>query len=86
MDYPPKTWPQSPRIVVQCAPRASNGPNHLGLSQNLWVQVLRPIKALGMALYNGLMMVRQSDHRDDMQVEWTGLHHLLGRVNVAPKR
>ena len=31
MDYPPTRWPRSPRFVVQCAPRASNGPNHLGL-------------------------------------------------------
>ena len=31
MDCPPKRWAGSPRITVQCAPRASNGPNHLGL-------------------------------------------------------
>ena len=31
MDYPLTRWPESPRIAVQCAPRASNGPNHLGL-------------------------------------------------------
>ena len=31
MDYNPTRWPQSPRIVMRCAPRASNGPNHLGL-------------------------------------------------------
>ena len=30
-DCPPKRRPESPRIVVQCAPWASNGPNHLGL-------------------------------------------------------
>ena len=30
MDYSPTRWPESPRIVMQCAPRASNGPNHLG--------------------------------------------------------
>ena len=24
-------WARSPRIVVQCAPRAPNGPDHLGL-------------------------------------------------------
>ena len=30
-EYPPTRLPESPRIVVQCAPRASNGPNHLGL-------------------------------------------------------
>ena len=30
-DYPPTRWSQSPRIVVQCAPQASNGPTHLGL-------------------------------------------------------
>ena len=29
MDFPSTRWPESPRIVVQCAPRASNGPNHL---------------------------------------------------------
>ena len=31
MDYDPTRWPQSPRIVMRCAPRASNGPDHLGL-------------------------------------------------------
>ena len=31
MDYDPTRWPQSPRIVMRCAPRASNGPNRLGL-------------------------------------------------------
>ena len=31
MDYPRTRWPKSPRIVMRCAPRASNGPNHLGL-------------------------------------------------------
>ena len=31
MDYNPTRWPLSPRIVMQCTPRASNGPNHLGL-------------------------------------------------------
>ena len=31
MDYPPPRWPGSPRIVMRCAPRASNGPDHLGL-------------------------------------------------------
>ena len=30
-DVDPTRWPQSPRIVMRCAPRASNGPNHLGL-------------------------------------------------------
>ena len=34
-DCPPKRRPESPRIVVQCAPWASNGPNHLGLSAEL---------------------------------------------------
>ena len=31
MDYVPTRWPYSPRIVLRCTPRASNGPNHLGL-------------------------------------------------------
>ena len=31
MRSPSIEWPCSPRIVVQCAPRALNGPNHLGL-------------------------------------------------------
>ena len=31
MDYNPTRWPQSPPIVMRCAPWASNGPNHLGL-------------------------------------------------------
>ena len=31
MDYHPKIWPESPRIVLQCTLPASNGPNHLGL-------------------------------------------------------
>ena len=31
MDYSPTRWPQSPRIVMRCAARASNGPNHVGL-------------------------------------------------------
>ena len=30
MDCSPTRWPESPRIVLRCAPRASNGPNHLG--------------------------------------------------------
>ena len=30
-DCPPTEWPGSPRIAVQRAPWASNGPNHLGL-------------------------------------------------------
>ena len=30
MDDPPTRWPQSPRVVVQCAPSAPNGQNHLG--------------------------------------------------------
>ena len=30
MDYPPTQWPRSPRIVLQCAFCAPNGPNHLG--------------------------------------------------------
>ena len=30
--YNPTRWPQSPRIVVRCAARESNGLNHLGLS------------------------------------------------------
>ena len=29
MDYPPKGWPESPRIVVKYAPCASNGPDGL---------------------------------------------------------
>ena len=29
--YNPTRWPQSPRVVMRCAPRESNGPNHLGL-------------------------------------------------------
>ena len=31
MDCNPTRWPLSPRIVMRCAPRASNGPDHLGL-------------------------------------------------------
>ena len=31
MNCPPTLWPKSPRIVLQCAFRASNGLNHLGL-------------------------------------------------------
>ena len=31
MDDSPTRWPESPRIVMRCALRASNGPNHLGL-------------------------------------------------------
>ena len=31
MDYSPTRWPESPRVVVRCAARAFNGPNHLGL-------------------------------------------------------
>ena len=31
VDYNPTRWPQSPRVVMRCAPRASNGPNRLGL-------------------------------------------------------
>ena len=31
MDCNPTRWPESPRIVMRCAPRASNGPNHLGI-------------------------------------------------------
>ena len=38
VDCNPTRWPESPRIVMRCAPRASNGPNHLGLSA-LQVQV-----------------------------------------------
>ena len=30
MRSPSIMWLESPRIVLQCAPRASNGPNHLG--------------------------------------------------------
>ena len=30
MDCNPTRWPLSPRIVMRCAPRASNGPDHLG--------------------------------------------------------
>ena len=29
MDYTPTRWPESPRIVTRCAPRAPNGPDHL---------------------------------------------------------
>ena len=31
MVYNPTRWPSSPRIVMRCTPRASNGPRHLGL-------------------------------------------------------
>ena len=31
MDYSPTRWPESPRVVMRCAPRAPNVPNHLGL-------------------------------------------------------
>ena len=31
MDYNPTRWPESPRVVMRCAHRASNGPNYLGL-------------------------------------------------------
>ena len=31
MDYNPTRWPESPRIVMRCATRPSNGLNHLGL-------------------------------------------------------
>ena len=31
VDHSPTRWPWSHRIVMRCAPRASNGPNHLGL-------------------------------------------------------
>ena len=30
-EYNPTPWPQSPRILMRCATRASNGPNRLGL-------------------------------------------------------
>ena len=30
IDCPPTRWPQSPRVVMRCNPRASTGPNHLG--------------------------------------------------------
>ena len=30
MDCPPKIWPKSPWTVVNCDPRAKNGPDHLG--------------------------------------------------------
>ena len=35
VDYPPKRWPQSPRIAVQCASWAANGPDHLGFCAGL---------------------------------------------------
>ena len=31
VDYSPTRWPESPRVVMRCAHRASNGPDHLGL-------------------------------------------------------
>ena len=31
MDNSPARWPESPRIAMRCTPRASNGPDHLGL-------------------------------------------------------
>ena len=31
MDCKPTRWLKSPRIVMRCAPRASNGPDHLVL-------------------------------------------------------
>ena len=34
MDYLPTRWPESHRTVVQCYPRASNGPDHSALPQN----------------------------------------------------
>ena len=34
MGCPPKGWPESPRIVLQCTLPAANGPDHLGL----WLQ------------------------------------------------
>ena len=42
MDYLPTKWPCSPRIVAQRDPRASNAPDHLGLSAPSVVRVRAP--------------------------------------------
>ena len=42
MDYPPTKCPESPRILIKKkkrAPRAPNGPNHLGLCARRWAEL-----------------------------------------------
>ena len=48
IDCPPTRWPQSPRVVMRCDPRASNDPNHLGLCG---LQVLDTEKTIQMAIH-----------------------------------
>ena len=47
IDYSPTRWPQSPWIVMQCAPSAPNAPNHLGFcalqtSSSRWADASAP--------------------------------------------
>ena len=58
MDYKPTRWPQSPRVAVRCAARASNGPNHLELRGLQNVKAFAPVVSGFMTLLSLDMFIQ----------------------------